>query len=75
MFLWIPKATSASHIKSWLKLGNGWSAPGLGKLITELSPGWKSMAIESFAKYLGFMIGPGAQDHSWQEQLTMQGRN
>ena len=34
-------------------------------LLTEIVPSWANMQIASYAKYLGFFIGPGARDLSW----------
>ena len=43
---------------------------GLRNLIRELCPAWRNVKIASKAKYLGFVIGPGARDDSWEAPTT-----
>ena len=39
----------------------------LKNLITELCPSWRNIKVADMGKYLGFWIGPGAGDSSWEK--------
>ena len=42
---------------------------GLRNLIRELCPNWTDIHIDTKGKYLGFFIGPGAGEDSWNAPL------
>ena len=49
-----------------------WPASSLSNvatLIKEACPRWKDVGVEWCAKYLGFFIGPGARDKSWEKPI------
>ena len=41
------------------------SVKHLRNLITELCPSWRNICIDIKGKYLGYVIGPGSDDLSW----------
>ena len=45
------------------------SETNLRQLIIELCPLWRDISIGNSAKYLGFFIGPGAGERSWDKPL------
>jgi hypothetical protein len=45
------------------------SENGLRNLLRELCPLWANIRIDTKGKYLGFMIGPGAGEDSWNAPL------
>lgn len=41
------------------------SADGVSELLWSRIPAWSALLIKSYGKYLGFLIGPGAQNKEW----------
>ena len=46
------------------------SLSNVRKLLRELCPRWRDIAVDWCAKYLGFSIGPGSVTKSWQKPLA-----
>ena len=57
----------------FIPLWPGFSSQGLRRLITEVCPAWRDIGIDTCAKYLGFFIGPGAGERSWDKPLQKYG--
>ena len=39
-------------------------------LLREMIPSWAAFSIAEYGKYLGYLIGPGANDSSWREPAS-----
>ena len=42
----------------------------IARLMKEHCPGWADVVIDNKAKYLGFLLGPGAREEAWNKPLA-----